>query len=107
MGVNLIGLPDEVSGTARAATLILVGLHVALAIGIVVVAVQVSLSRPAQVGRRATVGLVSVIVTFLAGAGTLMSGSEWLSFVMAAGFLVAAGTYGGAYVETTRSPGAT
>jgi hypothetical protein len=101
MGANLIGLPDEVSGTAKAATLTLIGLHVALAIGIVVVAILITTSRPSDVARQTTGGLVSVVVTFLAGAGTLMSGSPWLSFVMAAGFLAAAWFYGTAYVRTT------
>jgi hypothetical protein len=101
MGANLIGLPDEVSGTAKAATLTLIGLHVALAIGIVVVAILITTSRPSDVARQTTGGLVSVVVTFLAGAGTLMSGSPWLSFVMAAGFLAAAWLYGTAYVRTT------
>jgi hypothetical protein len=104
MGANLIGLPSEVTGTTRVATLTVIGLHVALAIGIVVVAILVSRSRSAQARRRTTVGMASVIVTFLAGVGTLMSGSAWLSFVMATGFLVAATLYGAAYVETTRSP---
>ena len=105
MGANLIGLPSEVTGTARVATLTLIGLHAVLALGIVIVAVLVSMSaRPTQLRRRTTLGMASVIVTFLAGVGTLMTGSPWLSYVMAAGFLVAAGLYGTAYVETIRPP---
>ncbi len=104
MGANLIGLPSEVTGAAGVTTLTLVGLHVALAIAIVVVAIMVTMSRPAQVRRSTTGGMASVVMTFLAGAGTLMTGNGWLSFVMATGFLIAAGLYGAAYVETTRSP---
>lgn len=104
MGANLIGLPSEVSGGARAATLTLIGLHAVLALGIVTLAVLANRSaREAQVSTRmARNGLVAVVVTFLAGLGTLGTGNGWLSFVMAAGFLAAAGSYGAAYLEATR-----
>lgn len=104
MGANLIGLPSEVSGGARAATLTLIGLHAVLALGILTLAVLVNLSaREAQVSTgMARNGLVSVVVAFLAGLGTLGTGNGWLSFVMAAGFLAAAGSYGVAYLEATR-----
>lgn len=104
MGANLIGLPSEVSGNPRVATLTLIGLHALLALGIVTVAVIAYLSarRVQLVARLATVGLSTVAVTFLAGVGTLMTGSGWLSFVMAAGFLAAMASYGSAYVEVAR-----
>ncbi|QGN58913.1 hypothetical protein [Nostocoides sp. HKS02] len=104
MGANLIGLPSEVSGSSRVATLTLIGLHALLALGIVTVAViaYTSARRVQLVARMTTVGLATVAVTFLAGVGTLMSGSGWLSFVMAAGFIAAMACYGSAYVEVTR-----
>jgi hypothetical protein len=105
MGANLVGLPSEVSGSARAVTLTLIGLHALLALGIVVVAgLSTVAARQVQlVVRMTTVGLSSVAVTFLAGVGTLMTGNGWLSFVMAAGFLAAMAVYGSAYVEVSRA----
>lgn len=104
MGANLVGMPSEVKGGARAATLTLIGLHAVLAIGILVVAFLVSRSAHEEqlVVRPTTIGAVSVAVTFIAGMGTLATGNAWLSFVMAAGFLAAAGMYVSAYVEVSR-----
>lgn len=104
MGANLVGLPSEVKGAAHAVTLTFIGLHALLAIGIVVVAFLVSRSASEeQVAiRPTTIGGISVAVTFVAGMGTLMTGSAWLSFVMAAGFLAAAAMYVAAYAEVSR-----
>lgn len=104
MGANLIGMPSEVTGSARTTTLTLLGLHVALAIGIVVVAVLVNAATLRHARSRTMAGLITVVVTVLAGAGTMATDSGWLSFVMAAGFLVSAGVYVGAYVEAARTP---
>ena len=109
MGANLVGLPSEVTGGARAATLTFIGLHAVLAIGILVVAFLVSRSASEEqvAVRPTTIGGISVAITFVAGLGTLMTGSGWLSFVMAAGFLAAAAMYVAAYAEVSRrSPAA-
>ncbi|HEV7146373.1 MAG TPA: hypothetical protein VGN48_05185 [Pedococcus sp.] len=104
MGANLVGLPSEVKGAAHAVTLTLIGVHALLAIGIVVVAFLVSRSASEEqvAVRPTTIGGISVAVTFVAGLGTLMTGSAWLSFVMAAGFLAAAAMYVAAYAEVSR-----
>ena len=45
----------------------------------------------------ATWGLVVIVLTFLAGVGTVMTASEWVSYLMAVGFLAAAALYGGTF----------
>ncbi|WP_434318553.1 hypothetical protein [Leifsonia sp. P73] len=40
--------------------------------------------------RAALAAFVVIVLTFLAGVGTMMSGSAWLSFLMSAGFVAAA-----------------
>lgn len=86
MTVNL--LPD---GGVAAQVLhpIALGLHVVVGIGVVIVAVR--LLRVAQqqdvAVREAAWALVVVAATFVAGVLTVVLHSEWLSFLMAAGFL--------------------
>ena len=95
MGANLIGSPEENEGAARVFAGILVGLHGLVGIGLIVVAVRVwTTARRAGVAQRAGLwGFVVIIVTFLAGVGTLFTGSDWLSFLMSVGFVVAAALY--------------
>ena len=95
MGANLIGSPEENEGAARVFGSILVGLHGLVGIGLIVVAVRVwTTARRAGVAQRAGLwGFVVIIVTFLAGVATLFTGSDWLSFVMSVGFVVAAALY--------------
>ena len=101
VGASIIGLPNTVAGVAQVTTIVLIALHTLLAIGIVVVAILLTLNaRDSQLARSTTVGLIAVGVTFLAGVGTLATGSGWFSFIMAAGFLVAAVSYVVAYVQT-------
>ena len=97
MAANLIGEPK---GTfAIVVDTIIVILHILVAIGLVVVSIRLLLAaRAAGVGQRLAVwGLVVIGITFLAGVGTIASGSEWASYVMAVGFLVAAALYGGTF----------
>ena len=86
MAVNL--LPHDGS-VGRVLNSIALGLHVLVGIGVVVVAVR--LLRVAQqegvAARAATWALVVVAATFVAGVLTVVLHSEWLSFLMAAGFL--------------------
>lgn len=106
MAANLIGEPE---GTfVIVVDTIIVILHILIAIGLIVVAVRVMLAaREAGVGQRlAAWGLVVIIVTFLAGVGTMITGSEWASYLMATGFLVAAALYGGTFFASYRLTGA-
>jgi len=102
MAANLIGEPE--GGFAVAADWVIIILHILIAIGLVVIAVRLLLAaRRAQLGQRLAVwGLVVIVVTFLAGVGTMASGSEWASYLMATGFLVAAALYGGTFFASYR-----
>ncbi|WP_374008212.1 hypothetical protein [Leifsonia sp. LS-T14] len=106
MAANLIGEPE---GTfVVVVDTIIVILHILVAIGLVVIAVRALLAaRAAGVGQRlASWGLVVIIVTFLAGVGTMITGNDWASYVMATGFLVAAALYGGTFFASYRLSGA-
>ena len=90
MAVNLIGEPSGTFGIVVDTIFII--LHILIAIGLVVIGVRALLAaRKAQLGQRAALwGLIVIIVTFLAGVGTMISGSDWASYIMSVGFLVAA-----------------
>ena len=105
MGANLIGMPDENDGVGTVVAIVLIALHALLGIGILVNAILLMpAARKSGIGRReAMIGLITVIITFLVGVGTALTGSEWLSFVMAVGFLVAAGAYVMAAIAAARS----
>jgi hypothetical protein len=106
MGVNLIGLPSENTGAAKVITGILLGLHVLLSLGLLVVAGLLMLrSGPMDDAMRnqALVGAVLVVVSFVAGILDTSLGSHWWSFLMAVGFIGAFVVYGRIYVQTARS----
>ena len=103
MGANLIGEP---SGTfAIVVNTIIIILHILIAIGLVVVSIRLLLAaRAAGLGQRLALwGLIGVIVAFLAGVGTVISGNGWASYVMAVGFLVAAALYGATFIASYRA----
>ena len=105
IGANLIGMPDENQGVGLVVSIVLIALHALIAIGLVVTAfLAMPAARAAGVGRREVlIGLITIIITFLAGIGTAMTGSGWLSFVMAVGFLVAAIVYVIAAIAAARA----
>ncbi|WP_285114189.1 hypothetical protein [Leifsonia sp. fls2-241-R2A-40a] len=100
MAANLIGEPD--GGFVAVVDTIIIILHILIAIGLVVVAVRVLLAaRQAGVGQRLALwGLVVISLTFLAGVATVVFGSDWASYLMACGFLVAAALYGGTFIAS-------
>lgn len=102
MAANLIGEPE--GGFAVVADWIILILHMLIAIGLVVIAIRLLLvARQAQLGVRLAVwGLVVIAVTFLAGVLTISTGNDWASYVMAAGFLVAAALYAGTFIASYR-----
>ncbi|HEY8318338.1 MAG TPA: hypothetical protein VIG76_05865 [Amnibacterium sp.] len=95
MGANLIGTPSENTGAGRVAAGVVLGLHVLIGVGLIVVAIRLlAVARADGVGRtEALWGLVLVVVTFLIGLATTLTGSEWLSFLMAVGFTASAALY--------------
>ncbi|MFF1633863.1 hypothetical protein [Leifsonia sp. NPDC058248] len=102
MAANLIGEPE---GTfAVVFDTIVIILHILIAIGLVLISIRALLAaRAAGIGQRLALwGLVVIVVTFLAGVGTVISGNEWASYVMAVGFLVAAAIYGATFFASYR-----
>ncbi|MDQ1556145.1 MAG: hypothetical protein QOI02_1147 [Actinomycetota bacterium] len=103
MASNLIGEPKN--SVAEVVAGIVLSLHILVGIGIIVVAVRLLLAaRKAGLGQREALwALVILAVTFLAGVGTMVMGSEWLSYLMAVGFLAGAALYVRTYVIATRA----
>jgi protein-S-isoprenylcysteine O-methyltransferase Ste14 len=103
MGTNLIGEPDSTFG--KVANGIILGLHILIAIGLVAVSIRLLLAaRKAGLGERLALwGLVVVIVTFLAGVLTMITGNDWWSYLMSVGFLVAVALYGGTFIASYRA----
>lgn len=97
MAANLIGSPEENSGAAVAVAGIVLALHALVGIGLIVVAVRVWMTaRRGGAGQRSALwAFIVIILTFLVGIGTMMTGNGWLSFLMSVGFVVAAGLYVG------------
>ena len=92
MAVNL--LPEGGAG-AQVLHSIALGLHVLVGVGVVIVGVRLLMvARQEDVAARAAAwALVVVVATFVAGVLTVVLHSEWLSFLMAAGFLASALMY--------------
>ena len=107
MAVNLIGLPQETTGFAKTATLISLGLHVLIALGLVVgsvITLRLTLRAAPQLGRLAGIGVALIAVTFIAGLLTVWLKSDWWSYVMALGFMGSFLIYGSLYMQGN-SPG--
>ncbi|WP_229866419.1 hypothetical protein [Sinomonas cellulolyticus] len=95
MGANLFGSPEDAAGGARIAAGIVLGLHALVGLGLVVVGIRVlTAARRLDVESTTAVWALAVVVlTFLAGLGTMMTGNDWLSFAMSVGFAVTAALY--------------
>jgi hypothetical protein len=93
MGVNLIGNPE--SKVSKAIDGIFLGLHVLLAIGLVIVAiftVRTAFKLGGQWPRLTRIGASGVGLAFIGGIGTMASSgavSSWLSYLMSIGFILA------------------
>jgi len=106
MSVNLIGLPDEVdSKTLKLIDQFAVGLHVLIAIGLIVTAIginRVTSKQAPGLRKLAGGGGGGVGVAILGGIGTFALHGGWsnvASFVMAVGFIGAILAYGQLYVR--------
>ncbi|WP_138443141.1 hypothetical protein [Sinomonas susongensis] len=95
MGANLVGTPQDNSGGGQIVAASLLGLHILVGVAVVVVAVRLwMVARDEEIGERIALwALVVLVVTFLIGIGTMLTGSGWLSFLMALGWLVGFGLY--------------
>jgi hypothetical protein len=97
MGVNLIGNPGTT--VSKAVESIFLGLHVLLAIGLIVVAtltMRLAVKLGGQWPRLTRIGASGVGLAFIGGIGTMASQgavSSWLSYLMSIGFILAFAGY--------------
>jgi hypothetical protein len=103
MGVNLIGVPSEAAGAAKAVTSVLLVLHAGLALGLLVGAV-LTIRRVAalvpKVRSQAWLGAALVAITVAVGVITMITNSSWWSYLMAVGFIALLVVYGRLYAQT-------
>jgi hypothetical protein len=101
MAVNLIGLPDEVHGVAKTLTTSLLVLHVVVALGLLVGAIQIAraaASSEAPLAKLARVGGAAIGASILGGILTLSAPwSNLWSYLMAVSFIAAFAVYGRLY----------
>jgi heme A synthase len=103
MAVSLIGQPSETTGAAHTASNVLLGLHVLVAVVLIAGAAGVirATRGRGQQRRLARWGAAAIVLTFGAGIATLITKSNWWSYAMAVGFLVALLVYVGLLVQAT------
>ena len=105
MAVNLIGLPSETEGGSKVATMIFLGVHVAIGIGLVIgslLAVKRASAVAPRFVRHAWMGVAVVAITFISGVLVMATESNWWSYLMATGFLAAFLLYGAMFVHADR-----
>ncbi len=106
MVVNLTGLPSQTSGAAHLASLAFLAAHVLIAVGLVAGTVML-LRAAAHLGGRwrsqAITGAAAITVAFATGILTMVTGSNWWSYAMAAGFIAALLAHGSLLLPTTTS----
>lgn len=105
MGANLVGTPQDNTDGGRVVAASLLGLHILIGVGVVVVAIRLwMVARDEGLGERLALwALVVLAVTFLIGIGTMLTDSGWLSFLMALGWLVGVGLYIQTFVLGSRA----
>lgn len=100
MAVNLIGAPSQTTGFAQTASATFIGLHVLIAIGLLIGAILTLVQLKKYAPDRVTAGwwgLVTVILTFISGSFTMTYNNNWWSYVMAVGFFASTWIYGVLY----------
>jgi hypothetical protein len=106
MAVNLVGLPSEATGSAKAITSVLLGLHILIAIGMIVGAIltiRVATQQGSDYRKLAHWGGVATGFAFIAGAITVATDNSWWSYAMAFGFIASAWIYGLLYVRAKQA----
>jgi heme A synthase len=102
MAVNLIGLPSETTGGAKAVTLASLVVHIAIALGLLIGAI-LTLRRAAALGPRITsqswIGLTLIAITTTAGILTMLLDNNWWSYLMAVGFIASVVVYGNLHAQ--------
>jgi hypothetical protein len=104
MAIALIGQPSETTGVAHTASNVLLGLHVLVAVVLVIGAIGVvRAARTSGDGQRrlAHWGATAIVLTFGAGVATVITKNDWLSYTMAVGFIASLLIYVGLLVRAT------
>jgi len=103
MGVNLIGLPSETTGGANTATSIILSLHVLIGLSLIAGSiVTVVRARSSAFYTHAWVGLATIFLTFVCGAMTVITSSDWWSYVMSLGFIANFWIYGALFMKARK-----
>ncbi len=106
MGVNLIGLPSEATHGAKTVTSVLLGLHILIAIGLIVGAtltIRLAAKQGSAYRKLTYWGGLTTGLTFIAGITTVATDNSWWSYAMALGFIVNAWIYGLLYIRTKQA----
>ncbi len=105
MAVNRLGRPSQATGAARAARTVFLVAHVVIALGMAAGAVMVirAGAGPRSRWRLETWGAAAIAVTIAAGILTMVTKSNWWSYVLALGFIASLLTYGGLLVRVRPS----
>jgi len=88
--------PDTKTGNKTVHDIIL-GLHILLAVGILVIAIQLLVRAKKSVPKQfavSVVGLIAVLASIGFGIARMAVDSEWYTFGMGTGFVVAISVYG-------------
>jgi hypothetical protein len=102
MAVNLIGLPSQTAGAAKITTMVFLGLHLLVALGLglgAFLTVRETIILGTKLVRLAWLGAASIGVSIASGILTMATESNWWSYLMAVGFITAFICYGTIYVR--------
>lgn len=101
MAVNLIGLPSETTGIAKIASASALGLHVLVALGLLISAIVIiRQARDTKYVRLAWSGGALIVATIVVGILTIAFNNNWWSYIMAVGFIASFLSYGKLLLQT-------
>lgn len=106
MAVNVIGMPDETTGTIMNISAVLTGLHALIGIGLIagsVIALRIAYKEARSFTTLAWAACVSLVISFATGVMMMVAKSGWWSFIMAASFLAALLLYGAILVRAQKA----
>lgn len=104
MAIYVTGLPSRVRGESHTASVVFVGVHVLLGLGLAAGAawiIRATAGSPDWRRWLARGGGAAIGTAFAAGILTLVTSSGWWAFVMGAGFAGALVAYGGLLIPAT------
>ena len=104
MAVNLLGLPSQARGAAHTATTVFLAAHVLITLGLLAGAVMiVRAAGRAPFRPLAIEGAIAIAATTAAGILTMITKSNWWSYIMALGFIASLLVYAGLLMQA-RTP---